>query len=114
MLYQVSVAFDEEFFIVITPNLIDNSVAALFVSSKNSLKSLSATCVLMNLPCSSYGSGGFFPYGLTGTLAGVSLCYRHFLGFESIAAIGEEAKTPRISIPISIGASLTLLILVRI
>ncbi|CAJ0569302.1 unnamed protein product, partial [Mesorhabditis spiculigera] len=45
------------------------------------------------------GSSKFFPYGITGTLAGASACFFSFIGFDGLATAGEEAKNPIRSLP---------------
>ncbi|EPS66887.1 hypothetical protein M569_07889, partial [Genlisea aurea] len=53
-------------------------------------------------------STGYFPYGVSGMLAGASTVFFAYTGFDSVTSTAEEVKNPQTDLPIGVGLSLSI------
>ncbi|KAL1448816.1 hypothetical protein WDU94_000074 [Cyamophila willieti] len=86
------------------------TVVTIVLSGSTKLNFANWTIPRQNIPAryrSKAGNGGFFPFGVSGVMAGAAKCFFGYVGFDAIATTGEEAKNPRRNIPLSILISLS-------
>ncbi|KAI4348493.1 hypothetical protein L6164_009211 [Bauhinia variegata] len=53
-------------------------------------------------------TGGYFPFGVDGMLAGSATVFFAYIGFDAVASTAEEVKNPQRDLPLGIGVSLFL------
>jgi len=53
-------------------------------------------------------SGGYFPFGVSGTLAASAVVFYSYIGFDAVCTAAEEVKRPQVDLPLGIGLSLSL------
>lgn len=84
-------------FCVLNLGVVAYVVIAVIINAD--IKNWQVNPIEVPLHANSTGTGGFFPFGFSGTLKGAATCFFGFVGFDCIATTGEEVRNPQKTVP---------------